>query len=82
VRALEELVTLGETGSESTGRRTEPRPASPQATELAERLSDHFETRVRVDLGKTKGRITIEFASVEDMERIVATMRVAPEGEG
>jgi ParB family chromosome partitioning protein len=82
VRALEELVTLGETGSDSTGRRTEPRPSSPQATELAERLSDHFETRVRVDLGKTKGRITIEFASVEDMERIVATMHVAPGGDG
>ena len=81
VRALEELVTLGETGSDRSTRRTEPRPASPQASELADRLSDHFETRVRVDLGKTKGRITIEFATAEDLERIVATMRVAPEAE-
>ena len=76
VRALEELVTLGETGSDAT-KRTQPRAVAPQATELAERLSDHFETRVRVDLGKTKGKITIEFASVEDMERIVAAMHLS-----
>jgi ParB family chromosome partitioning protein len=76
VRALEELVTLGETGSDAT-KRTQPRTVAPQATELAERLSDHFETRVRVDLGKTKGKITIEFASVEDMERIVAAMHLS-----
>jgi len=80
VRALEELVTLGETGRDQpAGPRPQARLVAPQATELAARLSDHFETRVRVDLGKTKGRITIEFASVEDMERIVATMGVAEE---
>jgi ParB family chromosome partitioning protein len=82
VRALEELVTLGETGSEHVvAHRSQPRLVSPQATELAGRLSDHFETRVRVDLGKSKGRITIEFASVEDMQRIVATMGVQAEAE-
>jgi ParB family chromosome partitioning protein len=39
---------------------------------LADRLSDHFETRVRVDIGRRKGRILIEFATVDDLERIVA----------
>jgi ParB family chromosome partitioning protein len=82
VRALEELVTLGETGSRprtssSAGARLVP----PQATELAARLSDHFDTRVRVDLGKNKGRITIEFASTDDMERIVAAMRLPQQQE-
>ena len=81
VRALEELVTLGETG-ESPAKSSHPRTrlVPPQATELASRLSDHFETRVRVDLGKNKGRITIEFASTEDMERIVAAMQL-PESD-
>lgn len=48
-------------------------------TELATRLSDRFETRVKVDLGQKKGKITVEFASMEDLERILGTL--AP-GEG
>jgi ParB family chromosome partitioning protein len=38
---------------------------------LAERLSDRFDTRVKVDIGQRKGRIVIEFATVDDLERIV-----------
>ncbi|MGH3930967.1 MAG: ParB/RepB/Spo0J family partition protein, partial [Pseudonocardiaceae bacterium] len=45
--------------------------------QLAENLSDTFETRVKVELGRQKGRIVVEFGSVEDLERIVALM--APE---
>jgi ParB family chromosome partitioning protein len=41
---------------------------------LAERLSDAFDTRVRVELGRRKGKITVEFASVDDLERLVAVM--------
>ena len=41
---------------------------------LADRLSDRFETRVKVDLGRSKGRIVVEFASLDDLERIVALM--------
>jgi ParB family chromosome partitioning protein len=47
---------------------------APRLNDLADRLSDRFETRVKVDLGKTKGRITVEFASVDDLERIVDLM--------
>jgi ParB family chromosome partitioning protein len=43
-------------------------------TELADKLSDVFDTRVRVELGQRKGRITVEFASVDDLERIVSVM--------
>lgn len=76
VRAVEELVTLGETGSEDRPRTKRNKPVAPKAVELGERLSDHFETRVKVDLGKTKGKITIDFATVDDLERIVAMMRL------
>ena len=40
-------------------------------TEIADRLSDRLETRVKVDLGKSKGRITVEFASLDDLRRIL-----------
>jgi ParB family chromosome partitioning protein len=82
VRALEELVTLGETGRDrGASARSEGRSRSPEAAELAQRLSDHFDTRVRVDLGKTRGRITIEFASPEDLQRIVTKVGVRGEGD-
>jgi ParB family chromosome partitioning protein len=77
VRAVEELVAVGDGGS---ARRRAPRAGRQRAAglvELAAGLSDHFETRVRVDLGRSRGKITIEFASVDDLDRIVAAM--APE---
>ena len=37
---------------------------------VAERLTDRLDTRVKVDAGRTRGRITIEFASEDDLERI------------
>lgn len=74
VRATEELVALGETGSEPASRRRGPRPTPEVATEVASRLSDHLDTRARVDMGRSKGRITIEFASVDDLRRIADTI--------
>jgi ParB family transcriptional regulator, chromosome partitioning protein len=74
VRAVEELVAVGD-GSGS--RQRAPRGQRARVAgleELASGLSDHFETRVRVDLGRSRGKITIEFASVDDLERIVAAM--------
>ena len=75
VRGLEELVAVGETGT--TGGAPRPprrRPVAPGLAELADRLSDRFETRVKVDLGQRKGKITVEFASMEDLRRIVDVM--------
>jgi ParB family chromosome partitioning protein len=78
VRATEELVTLaladGPKVSKPTLRRNKPH--SPALDELAGQLSDRFDTRVKVDLGRRKGKITIEFASVDDLERIAAVMGV------
>ena len=77
VRALEELVTVGPGDGEDTrtsnGARPQ-RPVAPRLADLAGRLSERFDTRVKVDLGRRKGRITVEFASIEDLERIVLMM--------
>jgi ParB family chromosome partitioning protein len=47
---------------------------APGLQELADNLSDTFDTRVKVELGRRKGRIVVEFGSVDDLERIVALM--------
>ena len=77
VRAVEEIVTLMGSRSPSTSRPKGPRAGarvSPALSELATRLSDRFETRVKVDLGQKRGKITVEFASIEDLERILGTL--------
>ena len=70
VRALEEIVAVGDPGG-GTRRSVRNKPFAPGLTELSERLADRLETRVKVDLGKSKGKVTIEFANVGDLQRIV-----------
>jgi ParB family chromosome partitioning protein len=82
VRAVEEIVTLMNSEPKATRKSAAPRAGrrvSPALTHLASRLSDRFETRVKVDLGQKRGKIVVEFASIEDLERILGSM--AP-GEG
>ncbi|WP_455358448.1 ParB/RepB/Spo0J family partition protein [Streptomyces sp. SYSU K21746] len=82
VRAVEEIVTLMGSRPESSVKPKGPRAGarlSPALSDLASRLSDRFETRVKVDLGQKKGKIVVEFASIDDLERILGTL--AP-GEG
>lgn len=74
VRALEEIVTVGPDTSAGVVRRTSPTMSAPRLADLAGRLSERFETRVKVDLGRYKGKITVEFATLEDLERIVQIM--------
>lgn len=74
VRALEELITLGEGGEKERRAPVRNKPVAPALNELAGRLSDVFETKVKVDLGKRKGKIVLEFASLDDLERIVKVM--------
>lgn len=72
VRATEEIVTLGDVEEPAVTQRSPrtTREPNPRASELAGQLADRLDTRVRVDSGKSKGRLVIEFASSEDLERI------------
>jgi ParB family chromosome partitioning protein len=75
VRAVEEIVAVGAGDDGRRARRARgARAVAPGLADLADRLSERFETRVRVELGRAKGKITIEFASVDDLERVVAAM--------
>jgi ParB family transcriptional regulator, chromosome partitioning protein len=73
VRAVEEIVSVGsdELPPRRSARTVARQPTAPGLRRLADRLSDLFETRVKVELGRRKGKIVVEFASPEDLERIV-----------
>lgn len=76
VRAVEDAVkernALGGGPEERRARPAKLRP--PGILELEELLSNHLDTRVKVDLGSKKGRVTIDFGSLEDLERIYRAM--------
>jgi ParB family chromosome partitioning protein len=81
VRAVEEIVALGDDKPAKADRKpTGAKPVAPALRHLADRLSDLFETRVKVELGRNKGKIVVEFATVDDLERIVKAM--SPEAAG
>lgn len=71
VRSTEEIVALG--GDKEKNVRRTPRAGDrhPQLDDLAANLSDQLDTRVKISLGKRRGRLTVEFASVEDLNRIM-----------
>jgi len=69
VRATEEIVATHQ-GSSKPARSKAGKLHSPRLIELADGMSDRLDTRVTVELGKQKGKITIEFATLEDLERI------------
>ncbi|WP_329134141.1 ParB/RepB/Spo0J family partition protein [Streptomyces sp. NBC_01476] len=82
VRSVEEIVLLMNGETKPARKSAAPRAGrrvSPALTNLASRLSDRFDTRVKVDLGQKRGKIVVEFASIDDLERILGAM--AP-GEG
>jgi ParB family chromosome partitioning protein len=76
VRSVEEIVALGGEDEKPSRRRPRAGTRRPQLDDLAAQLSDHLETRVLIALGQRKGKVTIEFASVEDLHRIVDAMGV------
>jgi ParB family chromosome partitioning protein len=81
VRATEELVAvaIAEGPAKRATPRRRARPHAPALADLADRLSDRFDTRVKVDIGKSRGKITIEFATVDDLERIVGIIGLEPQ---
>lgn len=85
VRSTEELVAVG--AEPVPERRRRPRrPQAPALHDLAAALGDRFDTRVKVELGSRRGRIVVEFGSVEDLERLVTLIapdlktRATPDG--
>jgi len=74
VRAVEEIVAVG--GDDTPRKRASlgRQPVAPGLLRLADRLSDAFDTRVKVEMGRHKGKIIVEFATPEDLERIVKAM--------
>jgi ParB family chromosome partitioning protein len=79
VRSVEEIVAVGEEPGPAVRR---PRAGTRMGAldDLAARLSDRFETRVKIALGRSKGRLTVEFATVEDLQRIVQQMAPGEDG--
>jgi len=72
VRATEEAVALGVKAPKAKMAAVRPGGRTAALDDLSARLGDHLDTRVKVALGKSKGSITIDFATVEDLNRIVA----------
>ncbi|MCA1655253.1 MAG: chromosome partitioning protein ParB, partial [Pseudonocardiaceae bacterium] len=77
VRATEEAVILLK-GAAPTKQKAAPRKPiqAPGLQDVADRLSNTFDTRVKVELGRRKGKIVVEFGSVDDLERIVELMSI------
>ncbi|OBB71199.1 ParB-like partition protein [Mycolicibacterium flavescens] len=75
VRATEEAVTLANSAGPAAPAAPKRKPINmPGLQDVAERLSTAFDTRVTVSLGKRKGKIVVEFGSVDDLQRIVELM--------
>jgi ParB family chromosome partitioning protein len=75
VRATEEAVTLANRAGEKPAGPKRRKPIQmPGLQDVAERLSSTYDTRVTVSLGKRKGKIVVEFGSVDDLQRIVGLM--------
>ncbi|WP_180357634.1 ParB/RepB/Spo0J family partition protein [Streptomyces sp. NP160] len=79
VRTTEELVALGGVGTTRPSR-PQVRAAAPVLDDLAARLSDRFDTRVSVAMGAKKGRLTVEFATLEDLDRILGSLAPGESG--
>jgi ParB family chromosome partitioning protein len=81
VRAVEEIVSLGD-GPVAKPPKRRPRAGghTSELDELASRLGDKLDTRVAIALGRSKGRLSIDFASVEDLNRILGEL--APDVKG
>ena len=86
VREVEEIVRAKEEADgegEAEPAKPTPAPALRPAglLELEELLSAHLDTRVSVTMGAKRGRVVVEFATVEDLERIYRTMTEGRETE-
>jgi ParB family chromosome partitioning protein len=75
VRAVEEIVAVGEPDRPAPAPRTK-QPLAPGLATLADQMSELLETRVTVELGRRRGKVVIQFGSLEDLERISGLLGV------
>jgi ParB family chromosome partitioning protein len=76
VRNTEEAVQLANREGDKPAPAAKRKPIQmPGLQDVAERLSTTFDTKVTVSLGKRKGKIVVEFGSVDDLQRIVELMK-------
>ena len=71
VRGLEEIIAMGVSLEEKPAKVRRQKPHAPGLDALAERLGDALDTRVRIDMGRSKGRIVIEVATMDDLQRVI-----------
>jgi len=71
VRAVEEIVAVGDNSKPKKQKQKSNAIINPALKELSDRLGETLETRVKIELSKTKGVINIEFATIDDLHRIV-----------
>lgn len=73
VRTVEEIVSLGQDDkpANKTTKKTAGKISAPGLKSIGDRLSDKLDTRVTVTLGRTRGKVIVEFATLEDLQRIV-----------
>ncbi len=72
VRSVEELVSLGQTPA---ARRRQPRQTQRvDLSSYVDTVADRLDTRVSLSLGRQRGRLVIEFADVDDLDRIMGTL--------
>lgn len=76
VRSVEEIVALGVEPEAPQRAASRGGGEDPELDALAARISDRLDTRVKINLGQRKGRMTIEFASLEDLHRVLDQMGV------
>lgn len=73
VRSVEEIVAVGLADQPKSGKASKPKGviSAPGLAELGERMSARLDTRVTVAIGQKRGKVIIEFATLEDLRRIV-----------
>ncbi|CAB4333618.1 unannotated protein [freshwater metagenome] len=73
VRTVEEIVSLGQEDKpgKKAGKKSAGKISAPGLKSMGDRLSEKLDTRVTVQVGKSKGKVIIEFATLEDLQRIV-----------
>ena len=74
VRAVEEIIAATSPKAASKIKKKSG-GTSPEVNEIAERLGDHLDTRVKIKGGKTKGEISIEFSGYADLARIIKKIK-------